>query len=87
MHFVCHQTDRRSCNRICVQVSDLSWLSGVAQVPFLLAPKTTKGKFHMTPPASINLIGSYPLGLCTKPRIVVDLAITIPAVNLFFFFL
>lgn len=63
------------------QVSDLSWLSGAAKVPFLLVPKTTKGKFHMTPPASIDLIGSYPLGTCTKPRVLVDLAVTIPAVS------
>ncbi|TNM89755.1 hypothetical protein fugu_003989 [Takifugu bimaculatus] len=62
-----------------VEVSDLSWLSGAARVPFLLVPKATKGKFHMTPPASIDLIGSYPLGTCTKPRVVVDLAVTIPA--------
>lgn len=66
---------------LCFQVSDLSWLSGAAKVPFLLVPKTTKGKFHMTPPASIDLIGSYPLGTCTKPRVVVDLAVTIPAVS------
>lgn len=62
-------------------MSDLSWLSGAVRVPFLLVPKTTKGKFHMTPPASIDLIGSYPLGTCTKPRVVVDLAVTIPAVS------
>ncbi|KAM3610678.1 uncharacterized protein V6R79_007135 [Siganus canaliculatus] len=61
-----------------VEVSDLSWLSGAVKVPFLLVPKLTKGKFHMAPPASINLIGSYPLGTCTKPRITVDLAVTIP---------
>lgn len=35
----------------------------------------------MTPPASIDVIGSYPLGTCTKPRVVVDLAVTIPAVS------
>lgn len=61
-----------------VEVSDLSWLSGAVKVPFLLVPKTTKGKFHMAPPASIDLIGSYPLGTCTKPRIIVDLVVTIP---------
>uniref|UniRef100_A0A665SXI0 Nucleolar protein 6 n=1 Tax=Echeneis naucrates TaxID=173247 RepID=A0A665SXI0_ECHNA len=58
-------------------VSDLSWLA--VKVPFLLVPKTTKGKFHMAPPTSVDLIGSYPLGTCTKPRVVVDLAVTIPA--------
>uniref|UniRef100_A0A4W6G8X9 Nucleolar protein 6 n=1 Tax=Lates calcarifer TaxID=8187 RepID=A0A4W6G8X9_LATCA len=57
---------------------DLSWLSGAVKVPFLLVPKTTKGKFHMAPPASVDLIGSYPLGTCTKPRVMVDLAVTIP---------
>uniref|UniRef100_A0A8C4IX76 Nucleolar protein 6 n=1 Tax=Dicentrarchus labrax TaxID=13489 RepID=A0A8C4IX76_DICLA len=62
-----------------VEVSDLSWLSGAVKVPFLLVPKATKGKFHMAPPASVDLIGSYPLGTCTKPRIMVDLAVTIPA--------
>ncbi|CAJ1068522.1 nucleolar protein 6 [Xyrichtys novacula] len=62
-----------------VEVSDLSWLSDAVKVPFLLVPSITKGKFHMAPPASIDLIGSYPLGTCTKPHIVVDLAVTIPA--------
>ncbi|KAM7416491.1 hypothetical protein PAMA_018513 [Pampus argenteus] len=62
-----------------VEVSDLSWLSGAVKVPFLLVPKTSKGKFHMAPPTSVDLIGSYPLGTCTKPRIMVDLAVTIPA--------
>ncbi|XP_047448023.1 nucleolar protein 6 [Mugil cephalus] len=62
-----------------VEVSDVSWLSGAVKVPFLLVPKTTKGKFHMAPPASVDLIGSYPLGTCTKPNIMVDLAVTIPA--------
>ncbi|XP_031592054.2 nucleolar protein 6 [Oreochromis aureus] len=61
-----------------VEVSDLSWLSGAVKVPFLLVPKTTKGKFHMAPPSSIDLIGSYPLGTCTKPNVMVDLAVTIP---------
>uniref|UniRef100_A0A3Q3VZY5 Nucleolar protein 6 n=1 Tax=Mola mola TaxID=94237 RepID=A0A3Q3VZY5_MOLML len=62
-----------------VEVSDVSWLSGAVKVPFLLVPETTKGKFHMAPPASVDLIGSYPLGTCTKPRVMVDLAVTIPA--------
>ncbi|XP_032434833.1 LOW QUALITY PROTEIN: nucleolar protein 6 [Xiphophorus hellerii] len=62
-----------------VEVSDLSWLSGTVKVPFLLVPKVTKGKFHMAPPASVDLIGSYPLGTCVKPHIKVDLAATIPA--------
>ncbi|KAF3695903.1 Nucleolar protein 6 [Channa argus] len=61
------------------EVSDLSWLSSAVKVPFLLVPKTKKGKFHMTPPASVDLIGSYPLGTCIKPHIMVDLAVTIPA--------
>uniref|UniRef100_A0A673CSP1 Nucleolar protein 6 n=1 Tax=Sphaeramia orbicularis TaxID=375764 RepID=A0A673CSP1_9TELE len=62
-----------------VEISDLSWLSGAVQVPFIMVPKTTKGKFHMAPPASVDLIGSYPLGTCTKPHVMVDLAVTIPA--------
>ncbi|KAM6964841.1 nucleolar protein 6 [Aplochiton taeniatus] len=62
-----------------VELSDLSWLSGAVKVPFLLEPKVVKGKFHMAPPASVHLIGSYPLGTCTKPRVSVDLAVTIPA--------
>uniref|UniRef100_A0A3Q2T078 Nucleolar protein 6 n=1 Tax=Fundulus heteroclitus TaxID=8078 RepID=A0A3Q2T078_FUNHE len=62
-----------------VEVSDLSWLSGAVKVPCLLVPKLTKGKFHMAPPASIDLIGSYPLGTCIKPNVKVDLAATIPA--------
>uniref|UniRef100_A0A671KPG3 Nucleolar protein 6 n=1 Tax=Sinocyclocheilus anshuiensis TaxID=1608454 RepID=A0A671KPG3_9TELE len=61
-----------------VELDDISWLSGV-EVPFLLVPSTAKGKFHMEPPASINLVGSYPLGMCIKPKVSVDLAVTIPA--------
>ncbi|XP_076854204.1 nucleolar protein 6 [Brachyhypopomus gauderio] len=62
-----------------LEVMDLSWLasSGTA-VPFIMVPEATKGKFHMEPPASVNLIGSYPLGTCIKPRVSVDLAVTIP---------
>ncbi|XP_029019148.2 nucleolar protein 6 [Betta splendens] len=62
-----------------VEMSDLSWLSGAVKVPFIMLPKSTKGKFNMAPPASIDLIGSYPLGTCIKPHIVVDLAVTIPS--------
>uniref|UniRef100_A0A8C5I7E4 Nucleolar protein 6 n=1 Tax=Gouania willdenowi TaxID=441366 RepID=A0A8C5I7E4_GOUWI len=62
-----------------VEISDLSWLSGSAKVPFLLLPQVTKGKFHMAPPSSVDPIGSYPLGTCIKPHVVVDLAVTIPA--------
>ncbi|XP_010903751.2 nucleolar protein 6 [Esox lucius] len=62
-----------------VELSDLSWLSGGVKVPFLLVPKAAKGKFHMAPPISVNIIGSYPLGTCTKPGISVDVAVTIPA--------
>uniref|UniRef100_A0A8C2FYJ3 Nucleolar protein 6 n=1 Tax=Cyprinus carpio TaxID=7962 RepID=A0A8C2FYJ3_CYPCA len=61
-----------------VELDDISWLAGV-EVPFLLVPSTAKGKFHMEPPASINLVGSYPLGTCIKPKVSVDLAVTIPA--------
>uniref|UniRef100_A0A1A8LS99 Nucleolar protein 6 n=3 Tax=Nothobranchius TaxID=28779 RepID=A0A1A8LS99_9TELE len=62
-----------------VEVNDMSWLSGAVKVPFLLLPKTTKGKFCMAPPASVDLIGSYALGTCIKPHIRVDMAVTIPA--------
>ncbi|XP_063051087.1 nucleolar protein 6 [Engraulis encrasicolus] len=61
-----------------VELSDTTWLSKV-EVPFILVPKSVKGKFHMEPPASVTLIGSYPLGTCTKPRVSVDLMATIPA--------
>ncbi|KAM8865782.1 nucleolar protein 6 [Synchiropus picturatus] len=61
-----------------VEVNDLSWLSGTVKVPFILVPKTTKGKFHMAPPASVDVIGSYPLGTCIKPQVMVDLAVTMP---------
>ncbi|XP_062874179.1 nucleolar protein 6 isoform X2 [Trichomycterus rosablanca] len=62
-----------------VELSDVSWLSesGI-DVPFIMVPEDTKGKFHMEPPASVDLIGSYPLGTCIKPRVLVDLAVTIP---------
>ncbi|KAL0979774.1 hypothetical protein UPYG_G00189470 [Umbra pygmaea] len=62
-----------------VELSDLSWLTGGVKVPFLLVPKVTKGKFYMAPPTSVTVIGSYPLGTCTKPGISVDVAVTIPA--------
>ncbi|KAG7481304.1 hypothetical protein MATL_G00065380 [Megalops atlanticus] len=62
-----------------VELSDLSWLSGGVKMPFLLVPKAVKGKFHMAPPAAVSLIGSYPLGTCSKPRVSVDLAVTIPS--------
>lgn len=63
-----------------VELSDLSWLSesGI-DVPFVLVSEESKGKFHMEPPESVDLIGSYPLGTCIKPRVSVDLAVTIPA--------
>lgn len=61
-----------------VELDDLSWLPGV-EVPFLLISLASKGKFHMEPPASIDVVGSYPLGTCIKPRVIVDLAVTIPA--------
>ncbi|XP_042176280.1 nucleolar protein 6-like [Oncorhynchus tshawytscha] len=62
-----------------MELSDLSWLSGGVKVPFVLVPKAAKGKFHMAPPISVTIIGSYPLGTCTKPGISVDLAVAIPA--------
>ncbi|KAI1900401.1 hypothetical protein AGOR_G00049570 [Albula goreensis] len=62
-----------------VELSDQSWLPKDVKIPFLLVPKATKGKFHMAPPAAISLVGSYPLGTCTKPRVFVDLAVTIPS--------
>ncbi|TRY85695.1 hypothetical protein DNTS_013423 [Danionella cerebrum] len=61
-----------------VELDDVSWLSR-AEVPFILIPAAGKGKFHMAPPDSVNLVGSYPLGTCLKPRVTVDLAVTIPA--------
>lgn len=41
----------------------------------------------MAPPASVDLIGSYPLGTCSKPRVMVDLAVTIPVVSPYLHFL
>ncbi|XP_061117793.1 nucleolar protein 6 isoform X2 [Conger conger] len=61
------------------EMSEQSWLSEDVKVPFLLVPQATKGRFHMAPPAEVSLVGSYPLGTCTKPRVSVDLAVTIPA--------
>ncbi|XP_033827906.1 nucleolar protein 6 isoform X2 [Periophthalmus magnuspinnatus] len=62
-----------------VEMADLSWLTGTVKVPFLLVPQTTKGKFHIEPPSSVELIGSYPLGTCTKPHVMVDLVVIIPS--------
>ncbi|KAG7264323.1 hypothetical protein CRUP_009945 [Coryphaenoides rupestris] len=64
-----------------VELGDLSWLSGSVKVPFILMPAESTGKFQMAPPASVDVIGSYPLGTCVKPRVTVDLAVTIPAVK------
>ncbi|KAI4898333.1 hypothetical protein NFI96_024564 [Prochilodus magdalenae] len=62
-----------------VELTDLSWLVGSdIKVPFILVPEASKGKFHVEPPASVDLIGSYPLGTCIKPKVSVDLAVTIP---------
>ncbi|XP_012671410.2 nucleolar protein 6 [Clupea harengus] len=61
-----------------VELSDTTWLSNV-EVPFILVPESTKGKFHMEPPTSVAMIGSYPLGTCIKPRVSVDLMVTIPS--------
>uniref|UniRef100_W5KKI6 Nucleolar protein 6 n=1 Tax=Astyanax mexicanus TaxID=7994 RepID=W5KKI6_ASTMX len=61
-----------------VELTDVSWLEDSAiDVPFTMVPEVN-GKFHMEPPASVDLIGSYPLGTCIKPRVTVDLAVTIP---------
>ncbi|CAL1615889.1 unnamed protein product [Knipowitschia caucasica] len=62
-----------------VEMTDLSWLNGTVKVPFLLVPQTTKGKFHMEPPSSVGLIGSYPLGTCTKPHVMIDMVVIIPS--------
>lgn len=35
----------------------------------------------MEPPTSVAMIGSYPLGTCIKPRVSVDLMVTIPSVS------
>uniref|UniRef100_A0A8C9VAJ2 Nucleolar protein 6 n=1 Tax=Scleropages formosus TaxID=113540 RepID=A0A8C9VAJ2_SCLFO len=61
-----------------VELNDHSWISEGVKVPFLWVPKTTKGKFHMAPPASVSLVGSYPLGTCTKPSVSVDLSVIMP---------
>ncbi|XP_048851490.1 nucleolar protein 6 isoform X2 [Brienomyrus brachyistius] len=61
-----------------MELNDLSWLSSEVKVPFLLFPKSAKGKFHMEPPASVSVVGSYPLGTCIKPRVSVDLAVIMP---------
>lgn len=61
-----------------MELNDVSWLSRV-EVPFFLVPAAATGKFHMEAPASVSLVGSYPLGTCIKPRVCVDLAVIIPS--------
>ncbi|XP_066568043.1 nucleolar protein 6 [Amia ocellicauda] len=61
------------------ELCDQSWLPKGVKVPFLQVPNIVKGRFHMAPPASVSLVGSYPLGTCTKPHVTVDLAVTMPA--------
>ncbi|XP_073697296.1 nucleolar protein 6 [Garra rufa] len=77
--FVQQVTDYLQCvpESEVVEMDDVSWLIGV-EVPFVLVPPKAKGKFHMEPPASVDLVGSYPLGTCVKPNVCVDLAVTIP---------
>ncbi|XP_050965256.1 nucleolar protein 6 [Labeo rohita] len=77
--FVQQVTDYLQCvpESEVVEMDDISWLVGV-EVPLFLVPPTAKGKFHMEPPASVDLVGSYPLGTCIKPKVFVDLAVTIP---------
>lgn len=77
------QTVTRLCQSVPitekVEMTDLSWLTDTVKVPFLLVPQTSKGKFHMAPPSSVDLIGSYPLGTCTKPNVMVDLVVIMPS--------
>lgn len=77
------QTVTRLCQTVPktekVEMTDLSWLTGTVKVPFLLVPQMSKGKFHMAPPSSVELIGSYPLGTCTKPNVMVDLVVIMPS--------
>nr|XP_015217491.1 PREDICTED: nucleolar protein 6 [Lepisosteus oculatus] len=60
------------------ELCDQSWLPGGVKVPFLQVPQAVKGRFRMAPPASVSLVGSYPLRTCTKPHATVDLAVTMP---------
>ncbi|KAK2911723.1 hypothetical protein QQF64_027542 [Cirrhinus molitorella] len=78
--FVQQVTDYLQCvpETEVVELDDISWLIGV-EVPVVFVPPKAKGRFHMEPPASVDLVGSYPLGTCIKPKVCVDLAVTIPA--------
>ncbi|KAG2466610.1 NOL6 protein, partial [Polypterus senegalus] len=60
------------------EIADQSWLPPGIKVPLLQIPFTVKGRFRMAPPRSLNVVGSYPLGTCTKPDVNVDLAVTMP---------
>ncbi|XP_051785412.1 nucleolar protein 6-like [Erpetoichthys calabaricus] len=64
------------------EIADQSWLPPGIKVPLLQIPFTVKGRFRMAPPCSLNVVGSYPLGTCTKPDINVDLAVTMPPVSI-----
>ena len=64
------------------QLSDTSWLTKLkVKLPILMDPPTCKGRFQFFPPKAIKEIGSYPLGICLKPRPCVDLAVEMPKVR------
>lgn len=62
------------------ELSDQSWVPRGVKVPLLQVPYSVKGRFRMAPPLSVKLVGSYPLGTCSKPDVNVDLAVTMPAI-------
>ncbi|MGH0176587.1 UNVERIFIED_CONTAM: hypothetical protein FKN15_005973 [Acipenser sinensis] len=62
------------------ELSDQSWMPRGVKVPLLQVPYSVKGRFRMAPPHSVKLVGSYPLGTCSKPDVNVDLAVTMPAI-------
>ncbi|XP_070542039.1 nucleolar protein 6-like isoform X2 [Ptychodera flava] len=59
-------------------LTDQSWLPESIKVPIIQEPYQSKGTFHFEKPSSVTVIGSYPLGTCTKPKTHVDVAIEMP---------
>ncbi|XP_077988823.1 nucleolar protein 6-like [Glandiceps talaboti] len=56
-------------------ISDQSWLPKMIKVPIIQEPYETKGSFHFEKPCSVKVTGSYPIGICAKPCINVDIAV------------
>jgi len=49
-------------------------------VPVSLEPASDKGRFQFLPPSDVRTVGSFPLDICVKPHIHIDVAVEMPKV-------